>query len=95
MNAGGLLDEHRVTQLLVELRAVRLLTYSLNDALELRVGVPFTLRQADGDARRVDPAEPEQLAPLQARQARVRVRYVEARNAIGLIAKSVTELEAA
>ena len=59
-----LLDDHRVTQLLVELRAVRLLTYSLHDALELRVGVPFTLRQADGDARRVDPAEPEQLAPL-------------------------------
>ncbi len=59
-----LLDEHRVTQLLVELRAVRLLTYSLHDALELRIGVPFTVRQADGDARRVDPAEPEQLAPL-------------------------------
>lgn len=59
-----LFDDHRVTQLLVELRAVRLQTYSLHDALELRVGVPFTLRQADGDTRRVDPAEPEQLAPL-------------------------------
>jgi hypothetical protein len=58
------LDEHRVTQLLVELRAVRLQTYTLHDALELRVGVPFTLRQADGEARRVDPAQPEQLAPL-------------------------------
>lgn len=59
-----LLDEHRVTQLLVELRAVRLMTYSLHDALELRVGVPFRLREADGDERRIDPAEPEQLAPL-------------------------------
>ncbi|HEY0776475.1 MAG TPA: DUF6188 family protein [Gemmatirosa sp.] len=59
-----LLDEHRVTQLLVELRAVRLLTYSLHDAIELRIGVPFTLAQADGDARPVDPAEPERLAPL-------------------------------
>ena len=58
------LVDHRVTQLLVELRAVRLLTYSLGDAVELRVGVPFTVEQADGDARRVDPAEPEQLAPL-------------------------------
>ncbi len=59
-----LLDEHRVTQLLVELRAMRLLTYSLHDAIELRVGVPFTLQQADGEARHVDPAEPERLAPL-------------------------------
>ena len=59
-----LLDEHRVTQLLVELRAMRLLTYSLHDALELRVGVPFTLQQADGETRQVDPAEPERLAPL-------------------------------
>jgi hypothetical protein len=58
------LDDHRVTQLHVELRGVRLLTYSLGDAVELRVGVPFTLEQADGDPRRVDPAEPEQLAPL-------------------------------
>ncbi len=59
-----LLDEHRVTQLLVELRAMRLLTYSLHDAIELRVGVPFTLQQADGEPRHVDPAEPERLAPL-------------------------------
>jgi hypothetical protein len=58
------LDEHRVTQLLVELGAVRLQTWTLHDAIELRVGVPFTIRQADGDARRADPAEPEQLAPL-------------------------------
>ncbi len=43
---------------------MRLLTYSLHDAIELRVGVPFTLQQADGEARRVDPAEPERLAPL-------------------------------
>ena len=58
------LDDHRVTQLLVELRAVRLLTYSLGDAVELRVGVPFTVEQADGEPRRVNPSEPEQLAPL-------------------------------
>ena len=38
-------------------------------------------------------AEPDQLEPLQGRQARVRVRYVEPRNIIGLVAKSVTELQ--
>jgi hypothetical protein len=59
-----ILDDHRVTQLLVELRGVRMLTYSLGDAVELRVAVPFRLVQADGVTRRVDPAEPEQLAPL-------------------------------
>ncbi len=42
----------------------RLLTYSLGDAVELRVGVPFRLVQADGAERRIEPAEPEQLAPL-------------------------------
>jgi hypothetical protein len=56
--------DHRVTQFVVELGAVRLLTWTLHDALELRVDVPFTLRQADGLSRRVDPREPEQLAPL-------------------------------
>ena len=58
------LDDHRVTQLLVELRGLRLLTYSLGDAVELRVGVPFRLVQADSVERHIDPAEPERLAPL-------------------------------
>ena len=35
-------------------------------------------------------AEPEQLAPLQARQARVRVSYSPARNLLALIARSIT-----
>ena len=39
-------------------------------------------------------AEPEQLAPLQHTQARVRVRYIQPRNIIGLVAKSV-EIDAA
>ena len=34
-------------------------------------------------------AEPEQLEPLQHTQARVRVRYIQPRNIIGLVAKSV------
>ncbi len=40
-------------------------------------------------------AEPGQLEPLQRRQARVRVRYTEPRNVIGLVARSITELQAA
>ena len=35
-------------------------------------------------------AETEQLAPLQAQQARVRVRYETPRNVIGLLARSVS-----
>ena len=58
------LIDHRVTQLAVEPGAVRLQTWSLNDSAELRCVTPFLLRQADGDARMVDPDEPEQLAPL-------------------------------
>lgn len=58
------LDDHRVTALHVEVGAVRLETWSLGDALELRVGVPFTVEQADGVARRASPREPEELAPL-------------------------------
>lgn len=58
------LDDHRVTQLAVELGAVRLSTWTLHDSLELRIGVPFVVRQADGEARHADPAEPERLAPL-------------------------------
>jgi hypothetical protein len=59
-----LLDEHRVTQLLVELGAVRMQTWTLHDALELRLGVAFTVEQADGLERQADPREPEQLSPL-------------------------------
>ncbi len=58
------LDEHRVTQLVVELGAVRMLTWTLHDALELRLSVPFLVEQADGTERMADPQEPEQLAPL-------------------------------
>jgi hypothetical protein len=40
-------------------------------------------------------AEPGQLEPLQRRQARVRVRYKEPRNVIGLVASTIIELQAA
>ena len=55
---------HRVTQLVVELRSIRLLAWSLQASLELRVSAPFTLAHADGTERRVDPVASEQLGPL-------------------------------
>ena len=59
----------------------------------------FQLRDDDGVSHlfilsHATLAEPDQLQPLQHRQARVRVRYTEPRNIIGLVAESVTELAA-
>ncbi|WP_419728240.1 hypothetical protein [Lichenicola sp.] len=39
-------------------------------------------------------AEPEQLAPLQHTQARVRVTYMQPRNIIGMVAKSIEVADA-
>ena len=39
-------------------------------------------------------AEPSQLAPLQRTQARVRVTYIQPRNIIGMVAKSVEVADA-
>ena len=58
------LHDHRVTQLVVELGAVRLTTWTLHASLDVRIAVAFTVRQADGVDRAADPDEPEQLAPL-------------------------------
>lgn len=58
------LHDHRVTQMAVELGAVRLVTWTLDASVDLRLETPFTLRQADGVERLTDPDEPEQLAPL-------------------------------
>ncbi|MBV8914592.1 MAG: hypothetical protein JOZ05_16320 [Acetobacteraceae bacterium] len=38
-------------------------------------------------------AEPDQLEPLQRSQARVRVKYTEPRNAIGLVAHAVATVD--
>ena len=38
------------------------------------------------------PAEPDQLAPLQRKQSRVRVGYTEARNVIGRVAHSISRI---
>ena len=58
------LHDHRVTQLVVELGAARLVTWTLHASLDVRLGVPFVVRQADGEDRPAAPDEPEQLAPL-------------------------------
>lgn len=58
------LHDHRVTQLVVELGAARVVTWTLHASLDVRFGVAFTVRQADGLDRVADPDEPEQLAPL-------------------------------
>ena len=58
------LGNHRVTQLVVEPGASRLVTWTLQASVDVRIGSAFTLRQADGAERTIDPDEPEQLAPL-------------------------------
>ena len=45
------LHDHRVTQLVVELGGVRLVTWTLHASLDVRLGAAFTLRQADGVER--------------------------------------------
>ena len=57
-------EEHRLTQLVVEQGAVRLATWTLQASAEIRLDTPFRFVEADGTARRMDPEEPEQLAPL-------------------------------
>jgi hypothetical protein len=58
------LSGHRVTQLCMDLNAVRILSWAMDASLEIRLAAPFALRQADGMVRRIDPDYPEQLAPL-------------------------------
>lgn len=58
------LTGQRVTQLCVDATSARLHSWSLQASLDVRLSAPFTLRQADGGERLVDPRAPEQLAPL-------------------------------
>ncbi|MGQ0712106.1 MAG: DUF6188 family protein [Gemmatimonadaceae bacterium] len=57
-------DAHRITRLSVEPSALRIETWTLEASAEVRIAVPFRYREPDGSARTIDPAEPEQLAPL-------------------------------
>jgi len=58
------LSGHRVTQMSIDLTSVRLHSWSLQASLDIRFSAPFTLREADGASRVIDPRHPEQLAPL-------------------------------
>src|SRR5688500_15008080 len=58
------LSGHRVTQLAVDLSSFRLQTWTLEASAEIRLAVPFAFHEPDGVQRRLDPDEPEQLAPL-------------------------------
>lgn len=56
--------DHRVTELSVALRAVRVRTWSLDGSLELSLSAPFRLRLSSGAVRSLDPARAESLTPL-------------------------------
>ena len=58
------LSGHRVTQLAVDLTSFRFQTWTLEASAEIRLVVPFSFHEPDGMLRRLDPDEPEQLAPL-------------------------------
>lgn len=58
------LSGHRVTQIAVDPAGARIQSWALDASLELRLGTGFILRLADGTERRIDPDQPEQLAPL-------------------------------
>ena len=56
--------DHQVTQLVVEVGSFRLQTWALDASAEIRCASLFTLRQASGAERVIDPAETETLAPV-------------------------------
>ncbi len=56
--------DHRVTQLAVDVRSLRLLTWSLDGSAEVRVAAPFTLRAVGGGERTLDPVETLALGPV-------------------------------
>ena len=56
--------DHQVTQIVVEAGSFRVQTWSLEGSAEIRYSAAFTLRQASGAERTVDPAETETLAPV-------------------------------
>ena len=55
--------EHKVTELAVLSRALRIRTWSLDGSVEVLLASALALRQSNGD-RRMDPAEPDTLAPI-------------------------------
>ena len=56
--------DHQITQIAVDTSSFRIQTWSLEGSAEIRCSAPFTLRQASGSERIIDPTESETLAPL-------------------------------
>ena len=56
--------DHRVTELNVSARTVRVRTWSLDGSTELSLAAPFKLRLSSGTVRVLDPERPESLGPL-------------------------------
>ena len=56
--------DHQVTQLVIDASSFRIQTWSLDASAEIRCAAPFTLRQASGAERVLDPADTETLAPV-------------------------------
>jgi hypothetical protein len=56
--------DHQVTTLVIDATSFRVQTWSLDASAEIRCAAPFTLRQASGAERVLDPAETETLAPV-------------------------------
>ena len=56
--------DHRVTELAVDARSLRFLTWSLDGSTEVRVAAPFVLRAPGGGERTLDPVETLTLSPV-------------------------------
>lgn len=56
--------DHRLTELSITRRAVRVRTWSLDGSVELSLSAPFRVRLASGAVRTLDPSRPESATPL-------------------------------
>jgi hypothetical protein len=56
--------DHKVTQVVVDLRSFRLQSWSLDGSTDIRCAAPSRLRLASGLERPLDPNVPEGLTPL-------------------------------
>jgi hypothetical protein len=56
--------DHKVTQIVVDASSFRVQTWSLEGSAEVRCSAPFTIRQASGAERTIDPMQTETLAPI-------------------------------
>lgn len=56
--------EHEITQVIVDPASVRLVSWRLDGAFDLRLGVPFEFTRVDGSSDTLDPERPTTLAPV-------------------------------